>query len=303
MKILILGNEKGMFSNLDIWLKEAGHECSHWDKFYPKGNENDCMPCPMGDPDIILCVARFVTYEDCEKMGIANKPKRVYYNLGNKNISNIMKDWRVAAFNDYYVSYNPLHRNYRPTEVPERYEGLKLLPLPFDASKIEAMDFSNAEPTVCQTLSNLAMAGAYSKQTMCLGQACKEVEMDTEIIFGESSEEAMKRKSAHPILFDNLQGMFGVTSLEAMALGQAVICYVEPEILTEYETLLGAPPPIINPQNREELKEVLDCIKSGKIDWKAKGQESRAFMEKYYTPEKITRAYVDFFSRILQQNS
>jgi hypothetical protein len=301
MKVVIFGNEKGLFSNLVKWLNAAGHEACMWGKFFPEGNKATAKPCPITDPDIILMVVGgYITYEDLPKMGITTKPKRVYFNLGNKDVSRMTKDWRIGMFCDKFVSYNPEHKNYQVKERANRFADLKCLPLPFDYTKYQAQDYSNATLKVCQTLSDICMSGVYSKQTEILADVCKSREIPCDLIFEETGTAALARKKQSPVLFDNLMGMFGTTSHEAWSLGQAVICHVEQSILDEYALLLGAPPPVIQASNLVELELVADKLKSGEIDWKAKCIESRQYMENYYNPTKLTNVYINYFNSILE---
>lgn len=300
MKIVILGEEKGMFKNLVKWINETGeHEAVLWGKFYPDGNKETAEPCPIAEPDIIMCLSNYVTYEDLPYMGITTKPKRVYYNLGNRSVSNILKDWRMAVFNDAYASYNPEHAQYQIPEEVDRFRDLQCLPLPFDSQGLEPKDYSQSELTTCQTLSNLAMMGAYSKQSMMVAKGAKEADVPFNLIFGLKGEEYYNEKGKHPVVFDNLKGMFGVTSLEAMALGQVVICSLTPTIAAKYEELLGAPLPIIQANNVEEIKTVLNQMKNGTIDWKAKCLESRQFMAERFTGSKIAQLYLNYFNSLL----
>lgn len=303
MKVIILGEEKGMFKNLVKWINEhpsGQHQAVLWGKFYPEGNRETAEPCPITDPDIIMCLSNYVTYEDLPFMGITTKPKRVYYNLGNRSVSNILKDWRMAVFNDAYASYNPEHAEYQIPEIEDRFASLKCLPLPFDVTGLTPIDFSQSELTSCQTLSNLAMMGAYSKQTMMVSKGAKLAEVPFELIFGLKGEAYYTAKGKHPVLFDNLKGMFGVTSLEAMALGQTVVCSLTENIAQTYSELLGAPLPIVQAHNVEGIKNVLLDMKSGAIDWKAKCLESQQFMRERFSGDKIAQLYINFFNSILE---
>jgi hypothetical protein len=300
MKVVVFGEEKGMYGgNLVKWLNAAGHQAVAWRKFYPEGNKLTAQQCPISNPDVILLLGNFCTWEDLPYMGIENKPKRIYVNLGNKNISGMTRDWRIGMFSDHFISYNPEHKHYQVKERADRFANLKCLPLPFDGTKLTPQDYSNSTLKICQTLSAIAMMGAYSKHTSLIGNACKVHDVEFDLIFDLPGKEALARKKLSPVLFDSCGGMFGVSSIEGWALGQAIVGYVEQPILDEYEALLGAPPPVIQASSHAELLTVVEQLKSGAIDWKAKCLESKNFIENYYTPAKITQAYVNYFESIL----
>jgi hypothetical protein len=299
MKIVIMGDDhKGMFSRLADWFTVAGHDAVLHEKFGPRGDPENCDPCPIEDPDIILAM-RYVTWEELPKMGIVGRPIRVFQNLGNKDISALTNDWRVESFNDYYVSYNPMHKNYpAPSGKPGKYRNLKFLPLPFFAD-LPQYDYSNSPLSFSQAISGTGMANAYNKQTGMITSACKENGVPLELIFDKTTQEALTIKSFHSASFDNLLGMFGVTTLESMKMGQAVICHVEPEILDAYEELLGMRPPVIQATTYDELVSVIGQMKSGEIDWKAKCIEGRQFIQTAFAPPKIVKCYLDYFTQLL----
>jgi hypothetical protein len=299
MKIVIFGNEKGLFYNLEQWLNAAGHEAQVWRKFYPNGNPKTAQPCPISTPDVVLLLGNFVTYEDLDAMGITNKPKRVYFNLGNQNASMMLKDWRIGMFSDKFVSYNPMHKYYQIKETQDRFADLECLPLPYDYTKVPVQDYSNATLKVCQTLSHTAMAGAYNKNTQIFGNVCKQLDIPFELIFDLTPAQALERKALNPVLADSLLGMFGTTTHEAWSLGQAVLCHVEEPILDEYEALLGARPPVVNVRNRDSLVLALTDMKNGQYDWKAKAAAGRAFMENHYNSAKLVQVYINYFESIL----
>jgi hypothetical protein len=307
MKILIFGDEAGMFSNLNKWFREAGHESRQWAKFVNLdentkdvfiGNKNQCFKCPMSDPDIILVAKNYLTWEDLKAMGI-NPAPRVYYNLGNSQMASLFNDKRFKIFNDHYMSYNPSHALVVDDDKQDRFANLKLAPLPIDYTQYLPNDYSKSELKIHQCQSDLAMAGPYDKQPDVIAEACKQNQVDYDLHFELDHETYKNIKTDYPVYFDNFGGVPGKATWEALASSQCVITKFNAYNKTKYEEMFGAELPILSAITKEELSTLIGDMKSGKIDWKNQCVLSRQFMEKHCSPSAIANIYLDHFQSIL----
>lgn len=339
MKVLVLENDaKKHYENLVNEINALGeHQALVWQKFYHADieekyeeivetngeliatektrvikslNQNNpigCTPCPMTDPDIVICVGSvaYVTYEDLAIMGITSKPVRVHANLGNKKIGVMYRsnDDRVLDNNNFIISYNPDHWNVDdPIKRKFLKQKMKALPLPFKISSIPEKLIKYDTNKIAHTLSGGAVSGAYSKQTIVIQNAIKGTKLKLDRIQGVSWSDAVDRKAACSVCYDNFAGMYGVTSIEAMQLGIPTICYLDPEIREYYGELFGVDLPIITPESKEwnarydELEAIIKNIDSGKVDLQDIGMKSKLFMSDY--SQKVTKMYIDYFKEI-----
>lgn len=111
------------------------------------------------------------------------------------------------------------------------------------------------------------------------------------VITGVDRERALEEIASCDIFIDQLVlGDRGMASLEAMALGKPVVCYLKPSILEAYPEDC----PIVN-ASRLDIVEVLRLLIRDGERRNRLGQEGRRFVEKYHsfevTAHALTRAY------------
>lgn len=279
----------------------------HWQKFYPSGNPDNCDPCPMSDPDIVICVGAvgFVTFEDLDAMGITSKPVRIHANLGNRDIGVMFRknDERVIDNNNYIISYNPDHWNVQdPVKRKFIKQKLTALPLPFLVSDIPDVVVNYNSRDISHTQSLGVTGGVYSKQTIVMQNILKEKNMKLKRIFNKPWSEAIEMKKSCSVNYDNFGGIYGVTSLESMSMGIPTICYVESNTLTYYENLFETNIPIISPvsldwnERYDQMEVIIDKISGGVFDLEAIGMASKNFMKNYTIKTKAM--YLNYFNSL-----
>ncbi|MBM7631564.1 glycosyltransferase family 4 protein [Geomicrobium sediminis] len=106
-----------------------------------------------------------------------------------------------------------------------------------------------------------------------------------------SHEEAMKAYQKATVVIDQLRiGSYANLTMESMALGKPVICYVREDLVSKFPGKL----PIIN-ANPDTLTSVLRNFLMKNNDWNKIGKESRAYVEQYHHVERIAKQMIDIY--------
>lgn len=314
MKLLILGEEKGMFANLVDWINQhTDSEACLWEKLKAVKDKHGSQvsPCPMTDPDLVLCLNNHVLWEELELMGITNKPKRAIYLLAapQKRGGPYAPDPRHVEFNSFYFSQTELDKHFLKMEYKcpitlemcerEVFPNLTFLPLPIDINQPEVTPNTDTL-TVAQTMSSGVMMGAASKGFYYLEQVHNELDFDIDLIFGVSREEAMQRKAGASLIYDNHMGNIGVSGLESLAQGMPVIGRFNSIVKENWGRLAdGEPLPVISFTTKDDLKALLTEYMNDMAQLTAMGVASRAWMQAHATPEKIAHYWITKIEEML----
>lgn len=106
---------------------------------------------------------------------------------------------------------------------------------------------------------------------------------DFKLIEGMTQEEAIRCYRKADIIIDQLlQGSFGVISLEGMALGKPVVCYIREQLLNKYPSGL----PIVN-ANTTTCYEVLRELIQKPQRRNLLGKAGRQYIEQYYDSHEL----------------
>jgi len=134
---------------------------------------------------------------------------------------------------------------------------------------------------ICQAIADKPEAEKL-KDTQILRDAVKELNdprLELQIIKGLPNRECLKKKRKAHIVFDHMQGYFGVSSLESLAQGKVVMAGLNRSILYHmYEWLdfkfnMKNRPPWVIAQNKSDLKHW--------IKFYANNQDAREFISNY----------------------
>ena len=87
-----------------------------------------------------------------------------------------------------------------------------------------------------------------------------------------------------------------MASLEAMAFGKPVICYIKPAVAALYP----ADNPIIN-ATPDELEAAIANLLDHPALRLEYGKKGRAFVEQHYQPEQIAGELVDIYQQVIDQ--
>jgi hypothetical protein len=103
-------------------------------------------------------------------------------------------------------------------------------------------------------------------------------------------------RSKSSITIDNTtQGFTGMWGWEALALGQALIARIEPEVNESYETL-GDMPPIINVNNIDDIARIVRVLINRQSNLKDICAYSKQWVSQYYNEERLVQRYVDEYT-------
>ncbi|RXZ78913.1 glycosyltransferase family 1 protein [Paenibacillaceae bacterium] len=122
----------------------------------------------------------------------------------------------------------------------------------------------------------------------------KGLEFDFKLIENLSHEEAIKTYRAADIIIDQLlQGSFGVLSLEGMALGKPVICYIRDEMIMHYPPEL----PIVNANKHTFYDELKRLVRSAQ-ERRWIGVVSRQYVEQHYNSHVLSRQLMAIYDQL-----
>jgi len=144
-----------------------------------------------------------------------------------------------------------------------------------------------------------------NKSTAEFEQTCESIRktpgypaFTSDVIFGVSYDECLKRKRKSHLHFDNMyQGYHGMASFEAMAQGIPTMARLLPEVIDAYKNMFGSCP-IINVRNGYELKKKIIEYVRNLERLKADGEKARRWIEENYTPGKIVALYESYYAQI-----
>jgi glycosyltransferase involved in cell wall biosynthesis len=122
----------------------------------------------------------------------------------------------------------------------------------------------------------------------------KEFDFDFELLTGLSRVQVLNRMKTADIFLDQLIiGGHGMASIEAMAFGKPVMCFLLPE-LSEFEFPTDCPIVNTNPDNLEQ--KLISLISNSKLRNEL-GIKSREYVEKYHDVDKIAPLIIDIFKK------
>ncbi|PIR30913.1 MAG: hypothetical protein COV38_03155 [Bdellovibrionales bacterium CG11_big_fil_rev_8_21_14_0_20_38_13] len=110
------------------------------------------------------------------------------------------------------------------------------------------------------------------------------------LVEGKSNEEAKELYKKADILIDQIHaGWYGGLSVELMALGKPVACFIRNEDLHFLPSEMVKDLPIINIQLQGLKDDLKKILRTSRYDLQALGKRSRLFVEKWHDPNKISK--------------
>lgn len=108
-----------------------------------------------------------------------------------------------------------------------------------------------------------------------------------------------ERREALLSIDEVFTGSYHLSSLESLAVGTPVIAYLDPRTVRTVKMLTGADKlPWVN-CTINTLRKSLKSLTLPFAGLERRGRESRAWMEKYWRPERMTRHYLDAYQNLI----
>ena len=118
--------------------------------------------------------------------------------------------------------------------------------------------------------------------------ACRDLDVELEIVEGLDHREAFERYRHADVIVDQLNaGWYGVFAIEAMALGKPVVTFLHDEAVRKTEDAFGVDVPIVN-ATAETLAGALRPLVESAEERRRVGRASRAYAEEVHDLERMT---------------
>jgi len=153
-------------------------------------------------------------------------------------------------------------------------------------------DPSTKKPVLVHAPSQKAFKGTKFVQEAVERLKAKKLNFEYVEVFGLPQKEAMDVYRRADLIVDQVCiGSHGVFSVEAMALGKPVVCYILPELVPTYPSGF----PIIS-ANPETLENVLEEWLRSPRNLYTRGVESRAYAERVHSLDVVGRLLSDVYA-------
>ena len=128
--------------------------------------------------------------------------------------------------------------------------------------------------------------------------ACRELDVELEIVEGLDHREAFERYRRADVIVDQLNaGWYGVFAIEAMALGKPVVTFLHEEAVRRTEEAFGVPVPIVG-ATKETLTEALQPLAESAAERRRVGAASRAYAEEVHGLERMTDRLLALYAEL-----
>jgi hypothetical protein len=167
-----------------------------------------------------------------------------------------------------------------------------VIPPGIDVRAIEpAVPGDRERPVVLHAPSSRARKG-----TDAVIAACRELDVELEIVEGLDHREAFERYRNADVIVDQLNaGWYGVFAIEAMALGKPVVTFLHDEAVRRTEEAFGVEVPIVS-ATRETLASALGPLVASPEERQRLGRASRAYAEEVHDLERMTDRLVALYA-------
>jgi glycosyltransferase involved in cell wall biosynthesis len=128
--------------------------------------------------------------------------------------------------------------------------------------------------------------------------ACRELDVELEIVEGLHHNDALARYRAADIVVDQLNaGWYGVFAIETMALGKPVVTYLHDEAVRRTEEAFGIAVPIVS-ATKDTLTERLRPLVEDDVERRRVGAASRAYVERVHDASAVADRLLDVYARL-----
>jgi O-antigen/teichoic acid export membrane protein/glycosyltransferase involved in cell wall biosynthesis len=150
-------------------------------------------------------------------------------------------------------------------------------------------------PVVVHAPSNRARKG-----TEHVIAACRELDVELEIVEGLHHEEARKRYERADIVVDQLNaGWYGLFAIEAMALGKPVVTALHEDAVARTESAFGVEVPLVN-ATAETLVDALRPLVNSPEERRRLGEASRRYVEEVHDADRNAGRLLEIYDEVGQ---
>lgn len=134
-----------------------------------------------------------------------------------------------------------------------------------------------------------------TEQVLDAADTLGDADFEWMFVEGVPHEEAMRRLRRADVIIDQLRvGWYGGLSVEMMAMGKPVVCYVRDEDLRSVPAEMAAELPIVR-ATPESLTDVIAGLASARDRLREIGGRSRQFVETWHDPRRIAHAMLTVY--------
>jgi glycosyltransferase involved in cell wall biosynthesis len=211
--------------------------------------------------------------------------------LIEKNL-NYFSDRMACAIVQDYELYKYVYRFYN-----KKGKKVHVLPRLIDTSWFfPSLEVKNQRPLIVHAPTNRKFKGTDSIESV-IETLQKEIPFDYKRVEQLSHQQALELyKQADLVIDQILCGAYGNLSVEAMALGKPVICYIRPDLMDLYPKNL----PIVS-ANPDTLYDVLKNILRDREQRIHLGRMGRIYVEEYHEASKVVHQLIQIYEEVLKQ--
>jgi glycosyltransferase involved in cell wall biosynthesis len=128
--------------------------------------------------------------------------------------------------------------------------------------------------------------------------ACRELDVELEVVEGLPHHEARRRYERADIVVDQLNaGWYGLFAIEAMALGKPVVTFLHDEAVHRTEEAFDVRVPIVS-ATKDALAERLRPLVDSTEERRRIGAEGRAYVERVHDVDRVADRLLDIYARL-----
>lgn len=177
--------------------------------------------------------------------------------------------------------------------VKDFYKNIHFVNQAIDLENYKVRNFKNNKLTIVHAPSAPEIKGT-NYIIKAIEELKEKYDFEFKLVQGMAHEEAKKIYEKADIIIDQiLGGSYGLFSIEAMALGKPVICWITDYMREKYPKEL----PIIS-ANPDNIKEKIEYLINNKEILNDLGRQGREYVEKYHDSNIIAKQILDIYKNI-----
>lgn len=136
------------------------------------------------------------------------------------------------------------------------------------------------------------------KGTKHVVEACAQLPVDLDVVYGVPNAEARERYRRADIVVDQMHYLWhGVFTIESMALGKPVVTHLDEEAVRLTEEAFGLEVPIVR-ASPETLVDALRPLVDSFEERKRRGAASRAYVERVHDIDKVADRLIELYESL-----